>query len=77
VSESGSHSVAIAFAPAAARDQTDRDDRGPLDLDGLAWVAGVSKYSARSFEATYGETPIRYLTRERIERRGTCCGLPI
>ena len=40
-----------------------------IDLDQLASVAGVSKYHfARSFEATYGETPIRYLTRRRIER---------
>ena len=30
---------------------------------------GVSKYHfVRCFEATYGETPIRYLTRRRIER---------
>jgi transcriptional regulator GlxA family with amidase domain len=32
-------------------------------------VAGISKFHlVRSFEATYGETPIRYLTRRRIER---------
>ncbi|MEP7026398.1 MAG: helix-turn-helix transcriptional regulator, partial [Actinomycetota bacterium] len=31
--------------------------------------AGVSKYHfARSFEAAYGDPPIRYLTRRRIER---------
>jgi AraC-like DNA-binding protein len=47
----------------------DLNYREPLDLDGLARVAGVSKYHfARSFEAAYGETPIRYLTRRRIER---------
>ena len=35
----------------------------------LAHVAGVSKYhSPRSFEAAYGETPIRHLTRRRIEQ---------
>ena len=52
-----------------ARDHVDRHYREPLDLDGLAAVAGVSKYHfVRSFEATYGETPIRYLTRRRIER---------
>ena len=52
-----------------ARDHIDRNYRAALDLDGLARVAGVSKYHfARSFEATYGETPIRYLTRRRIER---------
>ena len=47
----------------------ERNYREPLDLNGLARVAGVSKYHyARSFEAAYGETPIRYLTRRRIER---------
>lgn len=52
-----------------ARDHADRSYREPLDLDALARVAGVSKYHfARSFEATYGETPMRYLTRRRIER---------
>ncbi len=52
-----------------AHDHIDRRYREPLDLDQLAAVAGVSKYHfARCFEATYGETPIRYLTRRRIER---------
>lgn len=52
-----------------ARDHIDRHYREPLDLDGLAGIAGVSKYHfARSFEVSYGETPIRYLTRRRIER---------
>jgi transcriptional regulator GlxA family with amidase domain len=52
-----------------ARDHIDRDYREPLDLDRLAAVAGVSKYHfVRSFEQTYRETPIRYLTRRRIER---------
>jgi AraC-like DNA-binding protein len=52
-----------------ARDHIDRHFAAPLDLDALARVAGVSKYHfARCFEATYGETPIRYLTRRRIER---------
>jgi AraC-like DNA-binding protein len=52
-----------------ARDHIDRNYREQLDLDQLAAVAGVSKYHfVRSFEATYGETPIRYLTRRRIER---------
>jgi AraC-like DNA-binding protein len=71
VPESGSHSVAVALLAQLrrARDHIDRNYREPLDLDGLAQVAGVSKYHfARSFEATYGETPIRYLTRRRIER---------
>jgi AraC-like DNA-binding protein len=52
-----------------ARDHIDRHYAEPLDLDSLARVAGVSKYHfVRSFEAAYGEPPIRYLTRRRIER---------
>jgi AraC-like DNA-binding protein len=52
-----------------ARDRIDRHYRAPLDLDELARVAGLSKFHfVRCFEATYGETPIRYVTRRRIER---------
>jgi AraC-like DNA-binding protein len=52
-----------------ARDHIDRHYRDDLDLGEIAQVAGVSKFHfARCFEATYGETPIRYLTRRRIER---------
>jgi AraC-like DNA-binding protein len=52
-----------------ARDHIDRNYADSLDLGQLAAVAGVSKYHfARCFEATYGESPIRYLTRRRIER---------
>ena len=52
-----------------ARDHIDRSYAAALDLDSLAAVAGVSKYHfVRCFEATYGETPIRYVTRRRIER---------
>ncbi|MGC9671334.1 helix-turn-helix domain-containing protein [Planosporangium sp. 12N6] len=52
-----------------ARDHIDRHYRSALDLDQLARVARVSKFHfVRSFEAAYGETPIRYLTRRRIER---------
>ena len=52
-----------------ARDHIDRHYGAPLDLDQLARVAGLSKFHfARSFERAYGETPIRYLTRRRIER---------
>src|SRR5262245_64030432 len=47
----------------------DRHYQTELDLDQLARVAGVSKFHfVRAFEATYGETPIRYLSRRRIER---------
>ncbi|MEP7054704.1 MAG: helix-turn-helix domain-containing protein [Actinomycetota bacterium] len=52
-----------------ARDHIDREIAAALDLDALAGVAGVSKYHfVRCFEAAYGQTPIRYLTRRRIER---------
>ncbi len=52
-----------------ARDHIDREYRTAVDLDDLASIAGVSKYHfGRAFAATYGETPIRYLTRRRIER---------
>jgi AraC-like DNA-binding protein len=52
-----------------ARDHIDRHVADDLDLDGVARVAGVSEYHVvRCFEAAYGETPIRYPTRRRIER---------
>jgi AraC-like DNA-binding protein len=52
-----------------ARDLVDRHYGEPLDLDALAGAAQVSKYHfARCFAETYGETPLRYLTRRRIER---------
>ena len=52
-----------------AHDHMDRQYQSDLDLDQVARVAGVSKFHfVRSFEATYGETPMRYLTRRRIER---------
>lgn len=63
--------VALGLLPhlRRARDHIDRYYASPVDLAGLARVAGVSKFHfARSFEAAYGETPMRYLTRRRIER---------
>lgn len=52
-----------------ARDVADRAYPEPLDLDDLARAANVSRYHfARSFAAAYGETPMRYVTRRRIER---------
>jgi AraC-like DNA-binding protein len=65
------HAVAVQLLShlRRARDHIDRHYAEPLDLDRLGRVAGVSKYHlVRMFEATYGETPIRYLTRRRIER---------
>lgn len=47
----------------------DREFAQPLDLDRLARAATTSKYHfVRCFKAAYGETPMRYLTRRRIER---------
>jgi AraC-like DNA-binding protein len=52
-----------------ARDLADREYSNPLDIDRLAAEASTSKYHfIRSFAATYGETPMRYLTRRRMER---------
>ena len=52
-----------------ARDRVDRDYAQPLDLDGLAAVAGLSKYHfLRCFARTYGRTPHAYLTERRVER---------
>lgn len=65
------HPVTDALLPhlRRAHDHIDRHYGTALDLDQLAAVAGISKYHfVRSFEAAYGVTPARYLTRRRIER---------
>ena len=52
-----------------ARDAMDRDYSEPLDLRTLAAIACVSKWHfIRTFRATFGETPHRYLQRRRVER---------
>ncbi len=52
-----------------ARDTIDRDFALPLDISALASIAAVSQaHFIRSFKATFGETPHRYLQRRRIER---------
>jgi AraC-like DNA-binding protein len=52
-----------------ARDLIDRQFSDDLDLEAIAAAASVSKYHfVREFSAAFGETPIRYLTRRRIER---------
>lgn len=52
-----------------ARDHADRHYREPLDLEGLAAVAGLSKYHfQRMFTATYGLSPAAYVSRRRVER---------
>jgi AraC-like DNA-binding protein len=52
-----------------ARDAMDRSYARPLDVRALAAIAHVSEaHFARTFRATFGETPHRYLQRRRVER---------
>jgi transcriptional regulator GlxA family with amidase domain len=52
-----------------ARDAMDRDYSQPLDIPRLAKIACVSEaHFIRTFRATFGETPHRYLQRRRVER---------
>ena len=52
-----------------ARDAMDRSYAQPLDVPTLALVASVSEaHFIRTFRATFGETPHRYLQRRRVER---------
>ena len=52
-----------------ARDEIDRAYAEPLDVASLAAVAYVSPaHFIRTFKATFGEAPHRYLQRRRIER---------
>ncbi len=52
-----------------ARDAMDRAYAEPLDIPALARVASVSPaHFIRTFRATFGETPHRYLQRRRVER---------
>ncbi|MDO0930024.1 AraC family transcriptional regulator [Streptomyces sp. TG1A-8] len=52
-----------------ARDAMDRDYARPLDVPALARLAHVSPaHFSRTFRATFGETPHRYLQRRRVER---------
>lgn len=52
-----------------ARDAMDRAYAEPLDVPTLARVAQVSEaHFIRTFRATFGETPNRYLQRRRVER---------
>lgn len=47
----------------------DRTYAEPLDIASLAAIACVSEaHFIRTFRATYGETPHRYLQRRRVER---------
>jgi len=52
-----------------ARDLMDRAYAQPLDVRALARSAHVSDaHFIRTFRATFGETPHRYLQRRRVER---------
>lgn len=52
-----------------ARDAMDRSYAEPLDVPALARIAHVSEaHFIRTFRATFGETPHRYLQRRRVER---------
>ncbi|MEU1686008.1 AraC family transcriptional regulator [Micromonospora sp. NPDC005707] len=52
-----------------ARDAMDRAYAEPLDVPALARIAHVSPaHFIRTFRATFGETPHRYLQRRRVER---------
>jgi transcriptional regulator GlxA family with amidase domain len=52
-----------------ARDAMDRTYAQPLDVPALAGIVHVSEaHFIRSFRATFGETPHRYLQRRRVER---------
>jgi len=52
-----------------ARDAMDLSYAEPLDVPRLAAVASVSEaHFIRTFRATFGETPHRYLQRRRVER---------
>ena len=52
-----------------ARDAMDRAYAQPLDVAALARMVHVSEaHFIRTFRATFGETPHRYLQRRRVER---------
>ena len=52
-----------------ARDAMDRTYGQPLDIAQLARIAHVSEaHFIRTFRASFGETPHRYLQRRRVER---------
>ena len=51
------------------RDAMDRTYAQPLDIASLARIACLSPtHLIRTFRATFGETPHRYLQRRRVER---------
>ena len=60
-----------------ARDAMDRAYAEPLDVPALARIAQVSEaHFNRTFRATFGETPHRYLQRRRWSARCSSCARP-
>lgn len=52
-----------------ARDAMDRHFAEPLDVAAVAAIAHTSEaHFSRTFKATFGESPHRYLQRRRVER---------
>ena len=52
-----------------ARDAMDRHFAEPLDVAAVAAIAHTSEaHFSRTFRATFGESPHRYLQRRRVER---------
>lgn len=57
------------FAIRRVRDHLDRHYAEPIELRTLARLAGMSRFHlVRTFRVAYGDTPISYLSRRRIER---------
>jgi len=57
------------FALRRVRDHVDLRFAEQLTLSELAGLAGMSRFHlVREFRAAYGETPMRYLSRRRMER---------
>jgi AraC-like DNA-binding protein len=57
------------FALRRVRDHLDLRFAEPITLSDLAAMAGMSRFHlVRQFRAAYGDTPISYLSRRRIER---------
>ena len=57
------------FAIRRVRDHLDRHYAEPIALADLTKLSGISRFHlVRTFRAAYGDTPINYLSRRRIER---------
>jgi AraC-like DNA-binding protein len=57
------------FAIRGVRDHLDLHYAEPITLSALTDLSGISRFHLiRTFRAAYGDTPISYLSRRRIER---------